>query len=388
MKTQIFAVALLISGSVYAQNQVTIQGAQTAPQGAAVKYDEATNTVVEVQPATVVETRANPIVILNNQRLQEQPPTVVEASPLTESQADRMRKQRQGLEVNTEQRIVEKLEEARMEDERARADRLFGNGFTKPAPAPAPAPVMVQEPVPVVVAPQAPVQPVVVAPAPQVVEVAKEDKVDVRSEIRLAMEELNQKPKPKQSYYIGALVGLSEYQDAQNVNGNLATGVSVGTVTEDHIVLEGQFLYSQYQVDDYTQVVYPWKELEQYGLQAAVKYQLLTGKLRPFAGAVLGYTHRSATNRQLYAQNGWGGVATNEPPPGEGTSMAIDAGLTAGLDLAVSSGFSLGGEARYMTNVASKREFGNWNDWEANNGITPIEEMDYYTISVNGKFTF
>ncbi len=382
MKTQIFAVALLMSGSVYAQNQVTISGAQTAPQ--AQRYDEATNTVVDVQPATVVETRSNPIVILNNHRLQEQPPTVVEASPLTESQADRMRKQRQGLEVNTEQRIVEKLEEARMEDERARADRLFGNGFTKPAPAPAP--VMVAEPVPVVVAPQAPVQ--YIAPAPQVVEVAKEDKVDVRSEIRLAMEEMNQKPAKKQSYYIGALIGLSEYDAAENVNGNLATGVSVGTVTEDNIVLEGSFLFSEYQVDDYSQVAYPWKELSQYGLQAAVKYQLLSGKLRPFAGAVLGYTHRTATNRQLYASNGWGGAVSNEPPPGEGSSMAIDAGLTAGLDLAVSSGFSLGGEARYMTNVASKREFGNWNDWEANNGLTPIEEMDYYTISVNGKFTF
>ncbi len=143
MKTQAILATLLLSSVVVNAQQVTVSAAQ--PAGRA-QYDEATNTVVEPQ-AQVIETRANPVIILNNQRLQEQPTTVVEASPLMESNAERMRKQRQGLEVNTEQRIVEKLEEARMEDERARAERLFGTGCgtAKPAPAPAPAPAPVAE---------------------------------------------------------------------------------------------------------------------------------------------------------------------------------------------------------------------------------------------------
>jgi len=400
MKTQVMfaALAILVGGSVYAQ-QATVSGNQVAQpaQSGQLKYDEASNAVVEVQPATVVETRPNPIVILNNnQRLQEQPPTNVEASPLVESNADRMRKQRQSLEVNTEQKLVEKLEDSRMSDERDRADRIFGNSFVKPTPAPAPvappapAPVVVApvaEPVPVVVAPQ-PAAVQAVAPAPQVVEAPKEDKVDVRSEIRLAMEELNKQEKPKQTYYIGGMVGMSEYDHADNVRGTIATGLTVGTVTEDRIVIEGSLLYSEYAVDDYTQSSYPWKDLEQYGIQAAVKYQLLPGKLRPFAGAVLGYTHRTASNRDLYGQDAFGNAVTTPAPSGESTSQAFDVGVTAGVDLALSNSFSIGGEARYMTNVASKRDNGDWNNWYSTNGVTPIEELDYYNITVNGKFTF
>jgi hypothetical protein len=374
MKTQVIVLALLLGASAFAQ-QAQVQ----VNQGAAAQYDEATNTVVEVQPKTIDR---NPIVILNNNppRVQDQGTSLVEASPLVESQADRMRKQRAGLEVNTEQRIVEKLEQSRMEDERERADRLFGNALAKPTPAPAPAPVV--EPVPVVVAPQ-PVQ--VVQPAPQVVE-AKEDKVDVKSEIRMAMAELQPKAEePKTTYYVGGLIGTAEYQDAVNVKGNVATGISVGAITPDNFVVEGAFLYSDYEVDDMTQA-YPWKDLTQYSIQGAVKYQILPGKLRPFAGAVLGFTHRKATNSDMSSPY-YGGTAG--APDGEGTSNAFDVGLTGGLDLALSKQFSIGAEARYMHNISYKREYSDrMMGMEDSSGITPIEELDYYSVTVNGKVTF
>ena len=380
MKTQAILATLLLSSSVYAQ-QVTVNGAQAARA----YYDENTNTVVEPQPQ-VVQTRANPIVILNNsQGVQEQPTTVVEASPLTESQADRMRKQRQGLEVNTEQRIVEKLEEARMEDERARAERLFGNGFgAKPTPAPV-APYV--EPVPVVVAPQ----PQVIQAQPVVVEAPKEEKVDVRSEVRMALEDMQPKEEAsKTSYYIGGVVGMSEYSDAANVTGNIAKGAQIGVIT-DNVVAEGTFILSDYEVDDYSSCYmsygcYPWKDLAQYGFQAAVKYQLFACKLRPFAGAVLGYTHRKVTNRDIYYSYGGGYTG----PEGEGTSSAFDMGLTAGADLQISKTFAIGAEARYMTNISYQRDqtFEDMKYYEEAAGLSAIEELDYYTITVNGKITF
>ena len=64
-----------------------------------------------------------------------QPTTVVEAAPVTESKAELMRKARQGEEVKTEQKIVEKLEESRLREEQQRAERLFGNKLDAPPAA-------------------------------------------------------------------------------------------------------------------------------------------------------------------------------------------------------------------------------------------------------------
>ncbi len=389
MRTQIFAqvliAALLAGAHAHAQNAYVVEGNDTivAPPSAmpkkkrVVQFDEATNTVVEVEaPSPVVENR-QPIYILNNQRaaVQEQPTTLVEASPLSESRAEALRKRRQSLEVNTEQKIVEKLEEARMEDEKARTERLFGNGFSSGATQ-APAVQPVAEPVPVVVASPAPVQ--AVAPS-----VESEEKVDVRSEIKAAMAELNAKDEEKgrQSYFIGGVVGLSEYPDANNVKGNVATGVTLGLVTEDRVVVEGSFLYSDYQVEDYISY-YPWKDLTQYNLSAAVKYQLLPGKLRPFAGGVVGYTYRKASDR--YGSYGGYGAGRNR----EGTSNAFDLGAAAGLDLQLTDRFAIGGEFRYMTNVSYRRDDLPSGMQHAALGQSPIEELDYYTITLGGKFTF
>ncbi|MCM2281889.1 MAG: porin family protein [Bdellovibrionaceae bacterium] len=396
MKTQILLVAFLFGTHAQAQsnahsNAIVVESADDTQASVAsampkkrrlVQFDEATNSVVEVEAAPVVEQR-QPIYILNNQRqaVQEQPTTLVEAAPLAESRAEAMRKKRQGLEVNTEQKIVEKLEEARMEDEKARAERLFGNGFGSGRAEPA-APAYVQpvpEPIPVVVAPPAPVQ----AVAPVVVE-KEEEKIDVRSEIKAAMAELNESvdKKDKQTYFIGGVVGLAEYPDAVNVKGNVATGITVGMTTVERIVVEGSFLYSDYAVDDYSSY-YPWKDLTQYNFAAAVKYQLLPGKFRPFAGGVVGCTYRKATER-IANYAGYGTQTNNE-----GTSNAFDLGVAAGLDLQLTDSFAIGGEFRYLTNVSYRRDESIATPYSAAfSGHTPIEELDYYTVTFGGKFTF
>lgn len=111
------------------------------------------------------------------QAVQQQPTTYVQAQPVSESRAEAMRKAREHAEVQTEQKIVEKLEQSRLDDERDRADRLFGNRFESPEQKPAPAPA------PVVVAP-APVA--VVAPAP-----VKEDKSDKATNVTIEKVEIN-----------------------------------------------------------------------------------------------------------------------------------------------------------------------------------------------------
>src|SRR6185312_2601845 len=111
-----------------------------------------------------------------------QPTTVIEASPLTESGAEKLRKARQEAELYTEQNIVQKLEQSRLEDEKKRADVLFGDKFNQlnnqqnaqAAPAVVAAPVAVQQ---------------VAAPAAD----NKVDKEQIRNEVNAALADL--KPK-------------------------------------------------------------------------------------------------------------------------------------------------------------------------------------------------
>jgi len=391
MNKQILLVALLVSGSAIAQ-----------------QFDEATNTVIEPEaptaaaPAAAPNGARNPIFILNNVRpsVQEQPTTVVEASPLSESRAEKLRKKRQAAELATEQQIVEKLEEARMEDERARADRLFGNGFNSNQPtvqaAPAPvAPVVVTQPEAVVVAP-APV-PMAQVSAP-VTEEAKPS-VDVRSEVRAALDEYKQEQKPveKNSYFVGALVGMADYPSASNVKGNIASGVTVGVVTDKRVVVEASFLYSDYEMNEnpnynaysYLPQYYGVQSLvdvTQYNIGAALKYQLLPGKLRPFAGGILSYTRRTFATNAYVTPDGF--VVPNYGSKSEGASDAFDAGATAGLDLQLTDTLTVSGEFRYMTNVSYRRDSQYSTIRSYFQPTADLEEIEYYSVMVGGKFTF
>lgn len=264
------------------------------------------------------------------QAVQVQPTTTIEATPLMESRAELIRKARQDAELTTEQKIVEKLEQSRMEDEKRRADVLFGekfNSINSPAPAPtapvavatpapAPAPVVVTEPV---AAPIVPTQ--VVAP----VVIETEDKIDketVRSEISAALSDLKkQDEKPKAKSYFSVLAGTGDYPDAVNVKGQYALGFAVGKQMNERMLVEGTFLYSNYQVEQKEAFYYNYDlyhritEMDQYSIGMAAKYQLLDGAVHPVVGALMAYTYRSFTDSQfaIYADSS--------------TSHALDLGL-------------------------------------------------------------
>ena len=86
-------------------------------------------TIRSTQPTTVQTVIVSPRQSSQQSSVQKQPITVVEASPLSASNADSIRKNRQEEEMRTETRIVEKLELSRMEDEKKRAQVLFGDKF-------------------------------------------------------------------------------------------------------------------------------------------------------------------------------------------------------------------------------------------------------------------
>ena len=387
MKNLVHAlVVLMLVSGVAAQAQ--------SPQKRVVKIDESTGELVDVTQAqeATVPVATPGIVILNNQKssqlsnqqtsqsaVQDQPTNVIEDSPLNMSAAERRRRDRQNLEMQTEQKIVEKLEDARMDDERNRSERLFNKGFGSrdEAHAAPPAPQQIQ----VIQAPP-PVVPVVVE--------KEEPKVNVREEVRAALEDMKPKEKTSEtSYYMQGLAGVGSYPDTTNVRGDMALGVGFGIVTPERIVAEGTFQYSQYSVADaqnygYYQNGYygssyaPFTKATQYNFQGAVKYQILSGRIRPVVGAIAGYTYRS------YQANSYGVVQNLN----NASTNALDVGALVGLDIQVTNSFAIGADFRYMKNVGYR---GN-NDYTTMYNLPApykrLEEINYYLASIVGKFTF
>ncbi len=382
-------VLLLLAASMTAG---VVAHAQAPTSKRIVKIDDQTGELVDVTEAQEASKAASApgIVILNNQKstqgvsqgssqrqnaIQDQQTSVIEDSPLNMSAAERRRRDRQGLELQTEQKIVEKLEDARMEDERSRSERLFNKGFSSrdqhqevqviqthaPAPAPAPAVVVIEQ------------------------------KPEVRTTV---VEVMPKHQDPRSSFYMSGLVGVGEYNDAINVQGGMALGFGIGMVTKENMVVEGTFQYSNYDVAKSAYTSYqagnysnsiPFTKVSQYNFQAVGKYQPFTGTFRPHVGAIAGYTYRSYEGQNYYGQpqnqyQGYGSSAS---------SHAFDIGALVGVDVQLTNSFSIGGDFRYLMNIAYR---GN-NDYSTAYNVLPapykrLEEFSYYIWSVNSKFTF
>ena len=354
------AVVLFWANPVFAQNNVDVGLQEEISQESGDGQQQHLRRKQSATPAAGV-------VIMNNQSSEQssaqasrlsnnnQPVTYVEASPIAESRADQIRKARQNTEIETEQKIVEKLEVSRMEDEKRRADRLFGNRLE-----------VEQQ------------QSVVVSSAP--VAIRKEEK----EEVVVIKEKAPEAPKASSKLAIGGGAGITSYQ-VDNVQSNQSFGVTLGSESSDGLIIEGQFMYSNHFVQNY----FSWplyKEMDQYNFGAALKYSFMkNSRIQPFAGALASYTYRRYHNRL---------VGTNQQPNSpylprdqEVTTHAVDLGLTAGLDFMVNETFSVGGDFRYSMNVYNRINNNFFNAGYIRSG-TPLEEMSYYTMMLNAKMRF
>ncbi len=303
------------------------------------------------------------------QQAQKQPTTFIEASPLSDSKADMIRKNRQNEEMNTETRIVEKLEQSRMEDEKKRAAVLFGdkfdhlqNGSAQPAPVQAP---VIQQAQPVYIEPQ---------------ESLTRDAV--REEVRAALKDDDTAiSAPVQTNYFAGLAGIGEYPDVRNVKGNYTLGAAFGT-RYDYLLVEGSFLMSNYSVDlaNYaSNNIYRLDtyEVNQYQGAITAKYQLLGGVVRPVLGGLIAYSYR-----KFSLSNGYSGSSEDT-----GYSHAIDLGVNAGVDLEFSPKFSLGLDLKYMFNLSS-RVTSNYANSSYGYVGTPIEKLQYYIAGIAARVNF
>lgn len=325
---------------------------------------------------------AQPIYILNQatptsnanaqtqtSQVQKQPVAIIESTPLVESRAEVMRKSRQDAEIQTEQKIVEKLEQSRLEDEKRRAELLFGNKLEQ-----------TNSNVTVVSTQPAPAQPIVVQPVEP-----KENLRDiVRDELRAKVAE-EVVEKRRSAYYFSGLAGVSDYPDVANVRGNYSFGAAMGTKF-DSLVVEGSFLFSNYEIEQVDATYNPYYpkliDADQYQGAIAAKYQLMSGMVRPVLGGLTSYSYRKYTWRDV--------VYMGQPYKGSSSdSHALDLGVTAGVDLEFNKNFALGFEYRYMFNLTSRvNNQPVFTSGLQSSGGTPIEKLNYYTVAIAAKVNF
>lgn len=324
-------------------------------------------------------------------QVQKQPTTVIEAQPLTESRAELIRKARQDSELHTEQKIVEKLESSRLEDEKRRADILFGDKFSHLNES-----NNAQNGTVNVIQQQSAAARDVVTPV-QVTSPSIDKVLDEENELNQGYRkgknnfghsskvifsndfdsDSNNSTNDSQSYF-SALIGTSEFNKASNVQGLFATGFGLGVAYQSRLLVEADFIYSQFE-RNYPQLT----TIDQYTVMAQLKYQILSELIRPVVGAALSYSYRTfddsfqSFNNPYYYNNNNADYNTS--------SNTLDTGLLAGIDVAPNDSFSIGVEYRYMWNLTHKTN-GYYPTFYSNQ--QSIDNLNYYILSLNTKFMF
>ncbi len=371
-KHMLFLVLVMLVAKSYAQvSSQNIDGDVDSEIDQMYQQPQTSNT--QTKKSNKSTSIVNQTVVVPQSNVQTQPTTFIEASPLSDSKADYIRKNRQNEEMKTESRIVEKLEQSRMEDEKKRAAVLFGDKFDN-----------LQN----TQATQAAVQ---MAPAPQPVQtVVVEDRAEtlsrdaVREEVRAALsEDSSAIVGPTESKYFAGMAGIGYYPDVKNVKGNYSLGAAFGR-RYDFFLVEGAFLMSNYGVDVNNYAAYTGYgyrvdtyEVNQYQGSIAAKYQLLSGMVRPVLGGLVAYSYRKYALTNSYAGS------SNDT----GNSHAIDLGINAGVDLEFSSHFALGFDFKYMFNMSSQVNSNYQNSSYGYVG-TPLEKLQYSITSIVARVNF
>jgi hypothetical protein len=339
---------------------------------------------------------------------QVQPTTNVDATAVPEPKSEQLRHQREDMEHQTENKLIEKLEDDRLKSEKDRADRLFAAPVpvSSPAQSPAPAVAPVAGVVAVEVPPQpaqspAPVlvQPVMAGPAPEPIaspapEVVKSDVNAVaviippsdtmKGENSAKVDENAVKKEDEEKRFsVGAVAGLPSYPSANNINSLYTLGVMGTYKFENRFALQTGFDYSRFNIQNATYCPYCSggtlvEGLNQYDFNVGLNYNILPGKITPVVGVLLDYARRSYSDVADYGYTY--GLTSG--------SNALNAGLMAGLDVELSKNLILGFQFQYLFNVSY------WTDSPLAYGLygnlygTPVEQLSYYMATLNLRFMF
>ena len=358
-------------------------GADGLLRRAVAQNDDNSNDVVILNTNT--NSNANSATAAQTQSTVAQPTTIVEASPVSESRAEILRKERVNAEVQTEQKIVEKLEDSRLQEEKARAERLFGNKLDAQPAAVVVAPVAVPVVVPAtneVKATNVTIERVeIIQPREEKAEEPKIEKLEpIAPPIIVKTEVKAEEPVKKSAVYVSGIAGNLNY-NASNVKSNYGLGVAIGTILDERFALELSYFYSNHYINTFWQAPL-YNQLDQNDVSASAKYYILAGKLRPYAGASVTYINRTY-NERVRSGTYWN-INKNDSE----TTSAVNFGVLGGVEFQLSENFMIGGGLEYNINVMNSNEPDWVNNYSLPAGTTELEKINFYTLKVNAKFIF
>ncbi len=344
-------------------------------------------TVTVVSASSAAPTAAAPLPpAAPVQTMQEQPTTVIEAAPLATSNADDLRKVEEQTEIETEQKIAERLEQERIAAEKQRQQEILNSMNSLTSPAAPSKPQAAQAPA----QPTSPAVVVVAAPAAQNQSNQQPEASLTKDDVQaMVKEDLSSMRKPKNDsgrYFFSGTIGQINYHSS-DVNSFGSGGLSFGKEFSSNWDVSADFGYAD---NNISQSLYLFQQMQQYSLGMTARYVFFNGRIRPSLGGAVDYVRRQYSGLQdAYATyTTYGGS-----PLGQETSDAVDAGVVADVDLMMSDNFSLGLEYRYMTNVGYRYEGQNWLNSAAyrdtvSSTATPLEQQGYDLTSLVIRYLF
>jgi opacity protein-like surface antigen len=329
---------------------------------------------VSIASADSVAPAANEAAV---EEMQKQPVTVIEASPLSLSKAEELRKLREQTEVETEQKLVEKLEQARMEDEKKRQSSILGSISQEKAAAEKQAEPKVEVVAPVAVAPVV-VAPVVEAPKSTTIEDVRNAVHEELSAVKAENEKAAAVIAPRN--FVSATIGMLDYGSA-SIQTIGAAEFTFGKMFDERWAIEFGVGANNAYVDD---SAYLYRKMTQYNVGVGTRFMILTGRVRPSVGFRVDYVNRDYSDFRDMAT---GAVY----PTDQLKSWAINYGLMAGIDFSLSQNLTLGAEYRFSSNLTYQynQDYLNTANYRNYvNGQWNLENSDSDFIGFTAKYLF
>ena len=261
--------------------------------------------------------------------ISHQPVVRVLGTPISTSYASELKKSRQEAEIQTEQKIVEKLESSRLRDEQERLKKLFNEGTYKTHTT---------------AAKVAPRHTVVVEDGHVV------DGSDVYAEVVTPVQE-----KSEDSIYIGIYGGQSSNltRSLKNVNSYGSFGVSFGSYDETGLILESSFFYSNHKLDKgyenlYKNNINNYREsyltdVHQMSGSLSLKYTPFSRRFKPYAGVAISYNYwiYSADVNSSYSCKGISFKYCSNQVKADSVDLGANLGVDFRMNHRVSIGFNM-----------------------------------------------
>ncbi len=308
--------------------------------------------------------------------------------------SEELRSKRYEFERETENRLAEKIEESRLEDEKNRLNKILGNKTQKleelPQELPPPPAVEV-----IVIGPEVEKEEIVEPSQDIGTELLQKPVDDLSAEVEKvkvielddnqpsykASQETVEKPSlvspvPSISSHLGEYfavfgLGFARYPKAVNIKENLMFNVGFGKTVSPKVSLEGTYHYSSYDVDlEIAGTATPAfiAEVTQHNIGMLTKYKIVEGVFNPYVGGTITYTYRDYQSTDSYK------------------SHAFDIGAIIGGEFKTNKRFNVGMSLSYMINMAYDQKFAP--DLLLPSDGLPVEEFNYYFFSLYGKINF